>query len=145
MKTSTYTHYYLYAKNWYEKSGNLIEDLKKVHGYTFDYDPDFADVDDIVHTLLKLVWYHCLDKDTATSGPRCEDAFQELINDIAQGQNWKVGYDPKTPYVYEEAVIRKCLSMLRLLAVKDKEGRDILFLDPPSEKVLPLRKHETVA
>ena len=139
---SNYSHYYWYAKNWYEKSGNMIADLKKVHGYTFDYDPEDVEVENIINILLKLVWYHYFDKNTATSTPRFEAAFNEFVNDIAPWQNFKVGYDEKTPYVYEEAVIRKCLSMLRLLKVKDETGGDILFLFEPSEKVLPLHKRE---
>lgn len=144
MKTSTYSHYYWYAKNWYER-GDMIEDLKKIHGYTFDYDAEHVDVNSIVSVLLKLVWYHYFDKDTATGAPKLENAFREFVEDIHPWNNWKVGYDEKTKYDYNEAVIRKCLSMLRLLKVKDETGGDILFLDPLNEKVLPLKKKEIEA
>ena len=146
MNTRNYSHYYLYAKNHYKKT-DLIEDLKKVHGFTFEHDAELTEIRDIISVLLKLVYHHFFSSD-ADGTPQGLYAFEEFVQDISPEGNWRVGYDKKKPYVYEEAIIRKCLSMLRMLKVKEihqSTGLEttLVELDTASADCLPLAAGHT--
>lgn len=130
-------HYYLYAKLHYEKSDNLIEDLKKIQAATFGYDIEYVNVADIMHSLLTLVYKHYF------AGVPEDDSihpnemwFIEFVNDIQPERDWLFRQVHKK-WTFETAVCAKCLSMLMMTKVRDGD-KIILNLGEADPKILPL-------
>ena len=137
----------LYAKGWYKKSNDIIEDLKKCLNAD-DYCPcDRGDVCNIlISNLSQTPWL-------------MRNGISYYINDLLSGINpktcWKIGYYTKNnapcykpeenetypEYDFQTAIIYYYLSILRFMEMKDLGG-----LPKPSKKVLPLSKNpKTIA
>lgn len=71
-------HVVLYAKGWYRKSGNAIEDLKVLLGKWSNIEPQFISRRDIFQFIIETILYVKLPDTTLT------DAFLD-----AMGEKWK--------------------------------------------------------
>lgn len=118
------SHIYLYAKGHYEKN-NLVEDMKKILGKRSGIDPEYMTAADVVHVLLSM------------TSPYIKDNhhFREFILDLHPVNYWKL---TRGEYSFDEAVIRKCLSILRMTQVIDKDNKVLIELDDPDPDILPL-------
>ena len=120
------SHIYLYAKGYYRK-GDLIKDLKRIFGKKNTIDPEHITDNDIICSLLKIVWPYIRD----------QYHFMDFIHVLHPLSYWKLDSGSYTP---EKAVIYKCLSILRNVRV---EYGHIAFIeiDDPDPDILPLTKH----
>ncbi len=119
------SHVYLYAKGHY-KEGDLVEDMKKVFGKRNAIESEYITAADITHMLLKIV-SPCM---------KTPYHFKEFVLDLHPLNYWRLS---RGIYSFEQAVIRKCLSILRMTQVK--EGDEVLIeLDDPDPGILPLTK-----
>lgn len=129
-------HYFLYAKRHY-KHGDLIKDLKKVHGFEYDMDVEYVEVQDIMSVLLDLVYQVLFSKNRIyTMDP--EMAFKDFVGDLGPDKQWMFGGPPSEEYTFEKAVIRKCISVLSLTRCLDDKGNTILDIGEADPKVLEL-------
>jgi len=120
------SHVYLYAKGHYEKN-DLIKDLKKIFSERNGIDPGYISIRDITHMLLSMTWPHVNDT----------YHFTDFILDLDPSCYWKLSNDD---YTFGHAVILKCLSILRMTTVKDKDNKTLIELDDPDPDILPLIK-----
>lgn len=133
-KLNPYRHFYLYAKNHYRKSDDIVEDLKKIQK---DYCGCTSHIRDIILILHSEVYKHI----------KFEGHFLDFLNDIHPENVWRVGYDygvkdEKTGiikrdivlYDFHLAVIYKFLSILMLSETSNIEGS----LGEADPKILPL-------
>ncbi len=123
---NTDSHVYLYAKGHYKES-DLVEDMKKVFGERNAIEPEHITAADITHMLLKIVSPYL----------KTPHHFREFVLDLHPVNYWRLS---RGTYSFDQAVIRKCLSILRMTQVK--EGDEVLIeLDDPDPNILPLTKH----
>jgi hypothetical protein len=131
------SHVYLYAKNHYKRSDNIIDDLKRIYADRNLGSVEQAEhisISNIISCLLNLAFKHMKIN---------EYLFSQFINDISPDKwhYWKyvcasLAYATKIDYDFNLAVIGKCLSIIMLTDLKDiPEG-----LDEPDPKILPLTK-----
>ena len=139
----------LYAKGWYKKSDDIVEDLKKC----LDADNySLFDKRDVSHILM-----NCISQIPWMMRNGIEYYTLNLLDGVNPMICWKIGYYTKdnyhpTPrdiekglvlpeYDFQMAIIHYCLSTLRFMETKDLGG-----LPRPSKKVLPLtRNPKTIA
>jgi len=126
-------HITLYAKNWYKRSDNIIEDLCKclqADGYIINHK---SEVFSMLLNRLNSINYLTSDK-----------AIQ-AINESSPDQCWKCGYYINTNtwrnnyetypiYDYQTSFIYWCLSEISIM---DKNQCEITI---PNNKVLPVPK-----
>lgn len=126
------SHVILYAKHHYQEN-NVIDDLKKIYSVRNAIEPVYINKRDILRNLLNLV-------ERLIVYPNLEINFSlsDFINDIDPNNYWRINFD-KTEYDFEEACIKKCLSIISLIRVL-KDGVELLSLDEPNENILPLKK-----
>lgn len=55
-KLNPYRHYYLYAKGWYKKSKNIINDLKKIQSNYSGVAPEYLTIDDIITVINEIIY-----------------------------------------------------------------------------------------
>jgi hypothetical protein len=124
MKQNDIRHLYLYAKGWYRRSDNIIDDLKVIVGKIICVYPEHVDVGNILYWLTKEIY-----KQTNSY-----DKFFNLIS----------AFFPENSYLYKDEqmmcndgidiTIRKCLSIMSLTSI---DKIDIL-LGKPDKELLPL-------
>lgn len=124
------SHIYLYAKNWYERK-DPISDLKVLFGKSYQIDPEYINVNDILNMLLEITFKHI----------KNERQFKEFVFDMSPEtviRVWKFhGLDSKKDYTYERAIISKCLSVLCLAEITDIPNG----LDEADYSILPKSKY----
>lgn len=123
---NTDSHIYLYAKGHY-KEGDLIEDLQKVFGERNAIDPECVSAEGIMQMLLTMTQPHVNDS----------YHFRDFVVDLHPSNHWK--FSSKSTYIFEHAVIRKCLSVLAMTRVLDGD-KVLIELDDPDPGILPLSK-----
>lgn len=130
------THIFLYAKHWY-KENDIEEDLKVIVGNAYYLEPRLLSTIDIAKALVKITIEQILHSDTGNKSDKEEISgkFSELIWDIHPHNRWVVGGNEEESF--ELSVIRKCLSILRLISVKDIKNLGIA--DP---NLLPLKNKD---
>lgn len=144
-----YSNIYLYAKGHYKKN-NVVEDLKHICGPICGIYPEDMSTNDVMYWCLKVVCKHIQEEKKDLL-----DIFRDFLGDISPGNCWKIGYYTKqapwskegvnTEYVFEEAVIHKCLSIIMMVPVKNMAtGEIVLELDDPDSSILPLHRSDTV-
>jgi len=108
-------HIFLYAKGHYEIT-DQINDLRKILGKRSGIEAIYINEDDIVFVLAKIVWRYI----------NREDQFIDFLFDLSPNNTWKYGYVTDSyslisnkSYIYREALISKCLSVLRFQKVVD--------------------------
>ena len=112
-------HIFLYAKGHYEVT-DQINDLRKILGERSGIEWEYITIDDILRVLLNLIWNYINNR----------YQFVELLLDLSPHNTWKYGY------VYREALVSKCLSILRFQKVIDIPFK----LGEVDEKILPMNK-----
>ena len=120
-KEEEWGHLFLYAKGWYEKSNNRIEDIKKVFGYLGMLYPEDIPDEHMCRVLTSIVYKY--------STP---DQFENVLMD-AIGVKYQ-GYGAINDLQGTERFIRVMLS--RLFEIKPK-GK----LPMPVTEVLPIKKN----
>jgi len=125
----------LYAKGWYKKT-NLIDDMKVLVSHKYMWNKEDCTIGDIVSCCIDLLCKYCiLDKPKYI----LKQNFEEILQDLNPNEIWKCGYEKNRSYSYEEAIIRKTLSMLGLLSVRNGD-KMLIELDEPDVTILPLSK-----
>jgi len=134
------THVALYAKNQYQIR-NIWEDLRKCLTGD-DYFGEGMTNYDIAHIIMNNT------ERLPNHGHANSKNIMSVLDAISKEECWKIGYYTKDSpwakgyehieYDYYEAIVRYCLSRLRMTEVKDFEGLTLV----PNEKVLPLSKKE---
>jgi hypothetical protein len=127
------SHYILYAKGHYlkhQQDGTVWGDLKKIHEHYYAIEPQYIDNYDVIYGLLKAV---------------TESIHVNLIDflsDISPNNCWKIWPRNFTNdmYDYYEAVLYKCLSLLRHILVLNKNGKQLINLGKPDPNILPLKE-----
>ena len=134
---SSYRHFYLYAKGWYQESASKIVDIRRLIANRCGLDFKHVNHRDIRNILLTLVYRH-IDS---------ELAFIEFFERMQPTDCWKTGYVTKDSLVDSDveydpfvAFVYACLGVLSRVSVKTLEGELILNLGEPDESVLPLKK-----
>ena len=129
------SHIILYAKHHYQET-NLIEDLKKIYSIRNAVDIEYLNTREILANLLDLV-------EKLIKIPELEIRFtlSNFISDIDPNSFENRFYieAEKKEYNFEEACIKKCLSLIRLMRVY-KDDIQLIPLDEPNENILPLVK-----
>jgi len=108
-------HLVLYAKGWYQKSDNKINDLKVICGNIASYDAEYVSEKDIVYWLQDC---------TKTWFAKNPQRFYDLI------ESWRKG----------ENIIDSFLSFIRIMPVDAFEFE----IGNPDENILPLHKHTMI-
>jgi hypothetical protein len=117
---------YLYAKYHYQRSNDIMQDLRKIYAIRNGINVEHMQNRDIILCLLHLTFKHMNN----------EHKFLSFISDINPNNTWKVGYRYDGKYDFYYAVASKCLSILSTTLVSDIENG----LDEPDPNVLPLNK-----
>jgi len=98
----------LYAKNWFEKT-DMMEDLRKIYAVRNLMILQHISDEDIYSMLTSLVFDLCIKNEGSYT-------FTDLMAEIFRFQDGRFGYSQVTR---RKNVIKKYLSMLKLLTVKD--------------------------
>jgi len=108
--------------------------MKVLVSQLYRWNVEDCNVDDIFRCCVDILYRYFI------FNPNAKSNFSEILLDISPENIWKCGYNREQKYSYEEAVIRKTLSMLCMLDVKN--GNKILIkLDEPDENILPLHQN----
>lgn len=126
------SHIILYAKNHY-KITDTISDLKRIYSLRNAIDVEHIHKKDILRCLINLV--------EKLRADEFEMHFSLLgfLSDIDPNNNYFWRNHQIKSYDFDEACIRKCLSLIQCVKVFDGE-KELLPLDKPNENVLPLRE-----
>lgn len=119
----------LYAKNWFKKT-DIIEDLRKIYAKRNLMALKHISDEDIYRLLSFLVFDLCI-----KGKGSCP--FTDLMAEIFRFQDGRFGYSQVTR---QKNVIKKILSMLRLLNIKD-DGKVLIELDKPDYTILPKKEN----
>lgn len=119
---NSYSHIYLYAKNWYKRSKKPFKDLQKIYAVRNGIEAKDISRGDILNSVACLAYQHI----------KSEHCFREFIARLFI----------KYPYSYtKQSSDKRCL--LALLAiicniqVKDEYGNILVPLDKPDYTILP--------
>ena len=128
-------HYLLYAKNHYEmfkEDGTIWGDLKKIHAHYYAVDDKYITNRDITYCLLSVTMKIVDPIDWIT-----------FLSDIDPENCWRVMFQKDVnAYDFNEAIVSKCLSLLRFISVYDKDGNAIANLGKPDPSILKPSKKE---
>ena len=120
----SYRHVWLYAKNWYKRSGDIIGDLKRILGERYNIPPEYLLICDIIEELLSVVHPIILNS---------KYKFREFAIDLRSCNRWQYGAEGES---FDLVLIKKCLSIIKCAKVKG-----IIELGEPDPSILPLNKH----
>ena len=154
MKANNSSHFYLYAKHWYKRSEDIMQDLKVLVANYCGLYPEHIGYSDISHRLLSLI---------QNEFPHYSSGyvFYQLMEDILPENTWKFGYyhnsmgignllgmDTKYTNEYDVhyAIVGKCLSILTQAETQHIEGGicapDFTLLEPANEDIIEsVKKH----
>ena len=125
--------YFLYAKGWYLKT-NFRKDLTTIHSKWCGCPIEPHELGWCYERLMHLV---C---DIYKANGNFDRNFIDFVTSIAPHNCWQIGMDPKEkPYDHNEAVILKCLSVMRFVEVENLSNddiSDILPLKPFTEEII---------
>jgi hypothetical protein len=111
--------------------------MKILVSQLYRWDVEDCNVDDIFRCCVDILYRYFIFE---RFGTNVKSNFSEILFDIGPENIWKCGYNRGQKYSYEEAVIRKTLSMLSMLDVK-KQNKVLIELDEPDENILPLHQN----
>lgn len=120
------THFYLYAKNHYERS-DLKTDLRKIMAKRCMIPVDLADMYDVIDCLLVLTFKHI--SESGNPG----HFFCDFVRRTEPYSLWR-NFSVKEEDDHVVRVAKACLSVLAWVTVKD------LDLGDPDSAILPLCK-----
>ena len=120
--------FFLYAKGWYQSSGNVWNDLEKLHAV--NHLPE-ADRGIIINKITQCAFEVILDNKRNMSLVM----MQKFIDELSPSYFLRTLYNE--PYDYDNEVIRLCLSIMRFAEIKNLDpNADCLFdVLPPSNGV----------
>ena len=124
MKYNSYSHYYLYAKGWYKKSDDIIDDLKKIYSKIYGIEEKYVEVGHIISLLAKLAYKHI----------KKEYQFFDFIDYLNPNSFANKLY--KTEYEFNKNLINACLKIIAFTQIGEWEG----YLEEADENILPLNK-----
>lgn len=125
IKYNFLSHYYLYAKHWYKKSDNIIEDLRKIHSFTYELEIEHVNKFDVIRTLIDLTYKHI----------KNERDFSHFIHNIFYFNNESI-FREFNISASLESLIKSCLSILSLAKISEIEDT----ICEPNENCLPIDK-----
>ena len=114
MVERTFRHFYLYAKNWYIKTDNVIEDLKHIVGYRSGIDAEYITTEDVIRVLTMATKIHA--------------DFEGFIIDLFNNQRFYPDNDMNTNLVNAMLSILFCV----------KASEMPFEIGKPDPKILPL-------
>ena len=114
--------YFLYAKGWYDKT-DWKKDLTTIHSKWCGCLIEEHEIGYVYDRLIHLI---C---DIFKANNRYGINFIDFINELAPNNCWKTGANEKV-YSYHEAVIKKCLSVMRFVDVENLSEDDISDILP---------------
>ena len=124
-----YAHYLLYAKGHYaerEVDGTIWGDMKRIHSHYYAIDEHYISKSDVINCLVRAV------QETVKVD------LLDFISSIDPESCWRIwprNYSPED-YNYYEAIVYKCLSLLRYVTVLDDNRNPILNLGDVDETIL---------
>jgi hypothetical protein len=121
------THIYLYAKGHYQKTDNVIDDLKLIISNRNKIPIEHISKIYVINILLKITYFHISNKFNSIS------LFSDFVISLAPENHWKIS---SKKLEIHEAIIYKCLSILRSVKVVDMPDT----LGNPDPDILPLRR-----
>ncbi len=125
---ATDKHYFLYAKGWYQKSNNIIDDLKKIQSNYTNIDEKHIEVMDILDRLYNII---CDIIDQLNMSYR--DFFWTLmVKDLFDTNFFPFERSFKVEYDYPTEFIKICLKHLRYIKVINLNVTDV------DENILPI-------
>lgn len=121
-------HFYLYAKGFYERSGNLLSDLKKIC-QAFSWTPATSISDsDLVIVLGEEVF---------KSFHNHYD-FVSFLNEASPTSVRNAICNPGEEISYTERIVRQMLISLRTTKIRDNDGTLLINLGEPDPEILPV-------
>ena len=120
------SHIYLYAKNHYEQSGDLWEDLRIIIAHRNMMDLDKIDKKDILYVVSGVAAKHIGSVPVFLDG---------MINDM-----FPILRSEQKDTEASSILLRNLLRVLLLVEVYDGYGNAIIRLDNPDPNILPLKK-----
>jgi len=132
-------HVALYAKNWYKRSDNIWEDLKKClsgDGYSGEVFSKNDVLQVILNNFEKIPNKHFTLMRYFHEGIKPSQCWKHGY--ITKDHTWFTGSDKLPEYDIDEAAVRYCLSEFKLL--HSKEWKAIR----PDFNVLPMADHLTL-
>lgn len=121
-KECDFNHLLLYAKSWYKRSDDVVEDIRKIMAHRAGMETKFVSDGTLwglmIHAFLKYV------------EPR---DIERLMEDLFKGPG--CGFDPVCPL---SRAVESMLGKLSIVLVKKDDGTVLLNLGEPDPAVLPL-------
>lgn len=127
MKECDFNHLILYAKNWYKRSDNMLDDVRKIMAHRCAMDVKYMSDHD--------VWQCCVNALVEHATPNEMERFLGVL--------FQPDWEKDKPLSFFEPVcslkqaVRKILSILNFLMVVDG-GKVVLELGKPDPAILPL-------
>jgi len=125
-------HFFLYAKGWYKKT-DYLKDLAKIHGHWEGISNNESK--GILANRLSEIAFDIILKNKSME---TNDQLRSFLFDLAPENHWKLRtYINTKSFSFYEVVIKKCLSIIRLVK---PEG-----LDPKNDcdfRILPGKEEE---
>lgn len=117
------SHIYLYAKNWYKRSNNPFEDLRKIYAARNGIEVTLITRPDILDNVACLAYQHI----------KSEHCFRNLISRMFSKY--------PSSYYSKSSSDKRCLCALLAIIgnvkVKDDYGNILVPLDKPDYTILP--------
>ena len=117
-------HIYLYAKGWYKKSDNVMDDLKTLISYRSGIDGLHITKGDVFTVLLGITYKQMME-DGMT-----QTQFMNFVEGLNPSANWLNGGNRHDDF--NTVLINQCLSVLRFVKM------DAKTTTPPDPNILPL-------
>lgn len=131
-ETCDFNHLILYAKNWYDRSDSVLEDVRKIMAHRCGMYPE--------HMSDHDVWQCCAMALTMHVEPRHVERFlAEMFKPRFEEKNSFAWIEPNCPL---ERAIKNVLMLLQELRVNNDKGEEILKLGEPDAAVLPFTQRE---
>lgn len=122
-------HVYLYAKGHY-KQIDTIKDLQQIFAERNGLEAKYILPEAIARMLLSMTYSYIENK----------HQFLEFVLDLHPNEFWKCRLEYRDQYDFFKAVIGRCLSILMMTEVLNKDGKIIMNLGDPDPKILPLKE-----
>ena len=120
-----------YCKGWFEQKPNIVDDLRILVGNWTLTDPKFITISDVASVIGNIAWKYKSQQQDSKS------LHLEIVNDLIPKNRWTFGSNEEDDYLV--ALIKKYVSIIRRLKIKDKDNV-LIEMDKPDYSLLPKRK-----
>jgi hypothetical protein len=110
-KGNPYSHFYLYAKYWYKKTDDTIDDLKTILSNYSGTDKKYLSLSDLNNVMLEIAEYEVLVEKSKS--------FKDFVFDCSK-----------------DGLINACISLMVNTSTGTGDRESLLF--PPDKNILPL-------